>query len=1848
MVRPDAAESKQDYTCPACRGIVRLRCASSEYKQPHFFHLQTETGCGGESEEHYQAKLRLAEMVEQGFDWTWGCGHPGGHIQGRASLETQVDQYRIDVAVFDDAGKPLAFLEVLHTHAVDRTKAEFLELKAPVHEFLADSILDGTPLSDHRPKVCEPCQERRAKLEADVQRRMEEARAARQQGTQRAEPDVSETATSTDTYFSGRVHSVNYENPGNSFYILKMVLDAPSGNKALGVPVTVKGTISGLPVVPGAWFGFTAKWDYHEVHGKQLAIRRAPVLQGGWDADTALKMLGANGVGFLVIQSIRQHFLEDKDLLDALEDKAKLETVPGLTSFTAMFLVDRWTKVRAHFQALDHLSSAGVPASLVPGIWNHFGEDTHAILTRDPWSLVEVDGVTFAQADEVAKRSHLVNVSARIRGAALYVCKSNKTFGHLYLRTGHIHQTVGSYIGDVTQEQVTEALVGLHKEGLIYIDGKTRPGIKAVYEPMFYEAERQSAEMLMARVRQARFLEGSHRAQKYLHDLGNVGPKTRSAGLQGGSLEEVAKTAIEEWGEQAHLTLSEPQKQGILYALTTPVSVLSGLPGTGKCVVPSTLISGPWGMAPIGSVVPQAIPVGMFQDFSLDLDTSSGVRAGTAVYNGGFAETVKIVTRDGFTLEGTSEHPIRVVGDGKHVWKTLGEIQSGDVPVLFRGERTFGSDVGMPDPPKMGPRGKSYTFPSKMTPDIARILGYLVSEGSVISDSCWSISAHDSRVQDYLMGAFEREFGYTPSRHYDKRVGSCVGVRIGARQILRWFRCLGVMPVGALEKAVPHRVLTASRSSVRAFLQALYEGDGAAVSRDLVIEYGTSSAVLAHQVQTVLLGFGIVSTCHSRKTQRAPGYRVLVAGWDYTVFQEKIGYHFTDLPGHSGRYNPNRDVIYGAEGLIHEIMCEVRPRKGTAYNKFYRYTLTGKNSRKPSRKQALWMVQQSQGSKASQDLTALCAPEFYYSPVVSVMSGHSQVWDFSVPDGHEFLSNGFISHNTTSLKAAVRILQDAGVPFLLAAPTGIAAKNLSARTGALASTIHRAFAAKGSSERRASGYTGILGTASASPMVVGGEEGWGYGPENPHPADVVIIDEASMMDQYLLFKLLECTRPDARLVFVGDHAQLPSVGPGNVLRDLISSGLFPTVKLTQIFRQEDTSGIVYAAHAIHAGRVPDINKDFKLLLLKTEDEVQEAVLKIATRFKAENRNFQILSPKHNGTVGVTALNTRLRELLNPASPGRAEVRQGDDLIRQGDRIMIVQNDYKRDIFNGDVGKVSEVDRSKKVVGVTIYGDMPQVVEIDFKDMGKLLRLAYACTVHKCVAEGTLIATRKGLVPIEKLVPQGSKGPRRLHSVIHEVAGAEGWAYTDQVFEGEVEATVRIRTRLGYALEGSYRHPVMTLTPEGEFRWKTLPDVAVGDVLVLRKGTADPKGAFLSTGAFPEDRGRGRQGILPDVVSSELAWLLGVLVGDGNQTDKEDARIEVSQRDGAFRSDVARLWGSLFNIQATVHRRGVYVHARTVREFLAWCGLGYDKALTKRVPWVILESPPEVQGAFLRGLFDTDGGVSRLIHLTTTSGRLASEVQQMLLHLGIVSGKVLLRESLPEKGWAPAYRVQVTGSSDSALFEQLVGFSVPAKVQALHCRVRGGSRSKSNVGEIPCSAQWARELRDALRQRGGRNYPEAPKVGKVLSAAIRGVNPLRISHLPWLYREVPDLNVLHPMLFKVLECGWFFDPVQDVSEGKSRVLDVHVPSGHTFVGGGFVNHNSQGLEYDYIVMPLVTGFYHQLQRNLLYTAITRARKQVCLLGHYEALEKAVANAKEDERATLFLDRLLHGATTSPEA
>ena len=293
-------------------------------------------------------------------------------------------------------------------------------------------------------------------------------------------------------------------------------------------------------------------------------------------------------------------------------------------------------------------------------------------------------------------------------------------------------------------------------------------------------------------------------------------------------------------------------------------------------------------------------------------------------------------------------------------------------------------------------------------------------------------------------------------------------------------------------------------------------------------------------------------------------------------------------------------------------------------------------------------------------------------------------------------------------------------------------------TGSKAYTVHKALGSKldrDGDDTESSTYEGITKSLSVKNIFDQDNTVWEYGEENPHPAKIIIIDESSMLDQAILYKVLTATHKRCKLVFVGDSAQLPSVGAGDVLRSLETSQCFPTVSLTEIYRQASQSDIVLASHSIHNGVVPNLKgfKDFILHECQTEEEILEKIVDVAVMSYSNRDNFQILSPRHKGTVGVTNLNIRLREVLNPKMSGVNQIRLFDTYVREGDRIMVVKNDYEKNIFNGDVGKISSIDLKKQQVTIKIhsYGNAPaSLVLIPISEVGEYLRLAYAVTVHK--------------------------------------------------------------------------------------------------------------------------------------------------------------------------------------------------------------------------------------------------------------------------------------------------------------------------------------------------------------------------------------------------------------------------------------------------------------------------------------------------------------------------------------
>ncbi len=305
------------------------------------------------------------------------------------------------------------------------------------------------------------------------------------------------------------------------------------------------------------------------------------------------------------------------------------------------------------------------------------------------------------------------------------------------------------------------------------------------------------------------------------------------------------------------------------------------------------------------------------------------------------------------------------------------------------------------------------------------------------------------------------------------------------------------------------------------------------------------------------------------------------------------------------------------------------------------------------------------------------------------------------------LTGGPGTGKTTTTQGIIAAFKARHMSILLAAPTGRAAKRMTEATGMEAKTIHRLL--------------------EYNPM-----DGYKRNDENPLEGDALIVDECSMIDIMLFYNLMKAIPSNMRLILVGDIDQLPSVGAGNVLRDIIDSQRIPVVRLTRIFRQAQTSRIVMNAHAINAGRFPNISNgkdtDFFFINVDDAEAIPQLIVglvrdRLSKAYGYNPKEIQVLTPMQRGNVGAGNLNTQLQNALNPSGES---LTRGGYTFRRGDKVMQIRNNYDKNVFNGDIGYVNAVDTTERTLTVIYDG---RLVEYDVSELDELT-LAYAVTIHK--------------------------------------------------------------------------------------------------------------------------------------------------------------------------------------------------------------------------------------------------------------------------------------------------------------------------------------------------------------------------------------------------------------------------------------------------------------------------------------------------------------------------------------
>ena len=336
----------------------------------------------------------------------------------------------------------------------------------------------------------------------------------------------------------------------------------------------------------------------------------------------------------------------------------------------------------------------------------------------------------------------------------------------------------------------------------------------------------------------------------------------------------------------------------------------------------------------------------------------------------------------------------------------------------------------------------------------------------------------------------------------------------------------------------------------------------------------------------------------------------------------------------------------------------------------------------------------------------------------------------AVRNGVLVITGGPGTGKTTTINTIIQYFELSGEDIMLAAPTGRAAKRMSETTGYEARTIHRMLELNGGME---------------------GNAGFERNEQNPLETNLIIIDEMSMVDISLMNSLLKAILPGTRLILVGDVNQLPSVGAGSVLKDIIDSKMFPTVMLTKIFRQASTSDIIVNAHKINRGEAVSLdNKSMDFFFLKRyeADKIINVTLQLIKQklpkfVGASEYDIQVLTPMRKGLLGVERLNTILQMYLNPPSDRKKEKEHGAIVFREGDKVMQIKNNYQLEweirskyglcidkgtgVFNGDTGIIEEINDFAETI--TVNFDEGRMVEYSYKLLDEL-ELAYAVTIHK--------------------------------------------------------------------------------------------------------------------------------------------------------------------------------------------------------------------------------------------------------------------------------------------------------------------------------------------------------------------------------------------------------------------------------------------------------------------------------------------------------------------------------------
>jgi ATP-dependent DNA helicase PIF1 len=505
-----------------------------------------------------------------------------------------------------------------------------------------------------------------------------------------------------------------------------------------------------------------------------------------------------------------------------------------------------------------------------------------------------------------------------------------------------------------------------------------------------------------------------------------------------------------------------------------------------------------------------------------------------------------------------------------------------------------------------------------------------------------------------------------------------------------------------------------------------------------------------------------------------------------------------------------------------------------------------------------------------------------------------------------------------------------------------------------------------------------------------------------------------------------------------------------------------------------------------------------------------------------------------------------------------------------------------------------------------------------------LLLAWSITIHKCVSRDSMIYTV-------------DNGMRLIGDIADSVRKQEGWeplelslhtkngtGTTSQIYVGTEEDTLIIKTRLGYKLEGSLIHPVLTinsneLTPV----WKTLPQLKIGDSVVLRHSMNSSSNELVRVTFKPDFNFKNKYNI-PTHINENISYMIGLLIGDSCYSSSDnDYAIEFVNTDQDLIAKFEDIFLETFGVPPKKYKKGkvdghkdatnIMVCSKLVRKFFEWCGLDYVTARNKKIPWTILQNTLACQKKCLKGLFDTDGGINAtVIHFTSTSAELCQQIQNMLINYGIISRIYHFKKT-------NAWRVELCGN-DARKYMKEIGFYCKGKSDEGMKRYGTDiNNTKSNIGEIPNGIALITKLKseiyskyNLLEKDLSKFFDQSKKdnfidtrLSDLISDVIKGVNKFRCSELQCVIDWLPNINEFETgkIILEMKQNNWFFDEINEIVESKAIVCDFEVPETNSFIANGFVSHNCQGCTLDYAICNLGQSVFADGQA---YVALSRVR------------------------------------------